>query len=288
MQKVFHKGQQQMEQPLDTDLEEMIKTSTVPIVTPAAAAAAVNYSFQRTTSSSNSSSEDDADDDETPTKGKKRARISKKRLEEEQRQLDEEDNPPTGLKTLGALLVVLFIVAAIVAVIGYTTWSQGRQKQDAHPPIRLWTEHHTTLSAPLRVNDVEFLPAMEHALGHYLLTSPRTFPCLCMHHLRRLPPTYQVCGVVSPSSMEGAEMLLLVNPHLRGRGNETDYYTERSVSCPDGETQRRQRYRTIILEWLDVGSATVQTTWARFEGPTAACLQLALDEMVLGDKHCRE
>lgn len=270
---------EQQQQTLDTDLEEMIKTSTVPIVTPTA----INYSFQRSGSSSSSSEEDD--DDEKPTKDKKRARISKKRLEEEQRQLDEEASPPTGLKTLAALLVVLFIVAAIVAVIGYTTWSQGRQKQDAHPPIRLWTEQHTTLSAPLRVNDVEFLPAMEHALGHYLLTSPRTFPCLCMHHLRRLPPTYQVCGI---ASSEGAAMLLLVNPHLQGRGNETDYYTERSVSCPDGETQRRQRYRTIILEWVDVGSATVQTTWARFEGPMAACLQLALDEMVLGDKHCRE
>jgi hypothetical protein len=264
----------EQQQPLDTDLEEMIKTSNVPIVTPTA----INYSFQR-----NNSSSEEEEDEEKPTKDKKRARISKKRLEEEQQQqLDEEDNPPTGLKTLGALLVVLFIVAAIVAVIGYTTWSQGRQKQD---PIRLWTEQHATFSAPLRMNDHESLPAMEHALGHYLLTSPRTFPCLCMHHLRRLPPVYQVCGV---ASSEGAAMLLLVNPHLRGRGNETDYYTERSVSCPDGETQRRQRYRTIILEWVDVGSATVQTTWARFEGPTAACLQLALDEMVLGDKHCRE
>lgn len=275
--------QQQQQQPLDTDLEEMIKTSNVHIVTPAT----INYSFQRKSSSS-SEEEEEYLDEEKPTKDKKRARISKKRLEEEQQQqLDEEDNPPTGLKTLAALLVVLFIVAAIVAVIGYTTWSQGRQKQDTPPPppIRLWTEQHATFSAPLRMNDHEFLPAMEHALGHYLLTSPRTFPCLCMHHLRRLPPTYQVCGVVSS---EGAEMLLLVNPHLQGRGNETDYYIERSVSCPDGETQRRQRYRTIILEWVDIGSATVQTTWARFEGPTAACLQLALDEMVLGDKHCRE
>lgn len=258
----------------------------------------VNYSFKPATSSSSSSSEEEQSPSSVEAKNKRQ------RLEEEEWESDYDEDRPSGLKTMGAFLVVLFIVAAIVSVIGYTTWKAGREKHKA-PPALLWTEQHDTLSQPVNfAYSQPLLSGLESALASLLLESPRHFPCLCMHHLQYpwsssleyplsqyalalneklndVPHhSYQVCGV---ASFPTREVVLLVNPTLQGRGNVSDTYTERSVSCPNGFVQQRQRFRSIFLEWQDLDG---QMVWSRFEGPVAACLQLALDEMLLGNKHC--
>lgn len=249
-----------------------------------------NYSFKKPSSSSSS-------EEEEPENTKKH-RFNPEGEEEADWSVEER---PSGLKTLAALLVVLCIVAAIVAVIGYTTWTNSRDNAKT-PRKPLWTEQHNTLSEPFNPAAFRaFAADLERELSPYLLEAPNYYPCLCMHHLQSVSfpsfsldsyalqlngklngyRSYQVCGVTTTAK----EVLLLVNPRLQGRGNETDAYTERSVSCPAGSVQRRHRFRTIFLEWLDVSSST-QTMWARFEGRVAACLQLALDEMLQGEKHC--
>lgn len=265
----------------------------------------VNYSFKPAAHSSSSSSSEEEPSPSAAAAAVAEAKNKRQRLEEEEEEQQEweDDDRPSGLKTMGAVLVVLFIVAAIVVVIGYTTWKAGHEKHKA-PPALLWTEQHITLSQPVNLAYSQpLLSGLESALASRLLESPRHFPCLCMHHLQYpwspsleyplnavaalneklngQPHSYQVCGVASFGPTE--EVVLLVNPTLQGRGNISDTYTERSVSCPNGSVQQRQRFRTIFLEWQDLDG---QMVWSRFEGPVAACLQLALDEMLLGNKHC--
>lgn len=274
-------------------LDEMIHMT--PVV---AAAAAADYSFPK--DSSSSSSEEDKEPSEIKRKRPRSHPPPPPPPQEDLSYYEEEEEERSGLKTLGALLVVLFIVAGVVAVIGYTTWRTSHYSKHKTPLAPLWTEQHVTLSEPVNpVYSRALLPDIERILSHYLLESPRHFPCLCMHHLQYpwsleyplsqyalalklngQPHSYQVCGV---ASFPTQEVILLVNPTLQGRGNISDTYTERSVSCPNGSVQQRQRFRTIFLEWQDIDE---QMVWARFEGPVAACLQLALDEMLLGNKHC--
>ena len=78
----------------------------------------------------------------------------------------------------------------------------------------------------------------------------------------------------------------MLNPKVVGRSNETDHYTERSISCapslsPAGVT--RPRWRTVALEWQDPISGAAHMS--RVAGIGAACMQLAIDELS-GDAHC--
>jgi peptide deformylase len=131
---------------------------------------------------------------------------------------------------------------------------------------------HAALARPLVAYLSEAFDAHLHA---------QYYPCLCMHHVNPGAVSntlYQVCGT---TQIRGP----LVNPVLTGRGNETDYWTESSIACATLERgQRRARYRTIWLQWHDV--ATGQQMFGRFDGAVAACMQLAMDEMNMGNKVC--
>lgn len=173
---------------------------------------------------------------------------------------------------LGIVILVLFVVGAI--------WFYFARIQDP-PSLRIWRSTHVTLSLPVKVPG----PYAEELVWQ-LQSSMRThldyYPCVCMHHLTGVVfPPYQVCSVASAT---GAPPLMMVNPRLKGRGNETDTYWERSVAC-EGPGVRRERYRTVLVEWWDVRGGG-QDMFARFDGETAWCLQRALDEMTLGDKMC--
>lgn len=256
-----------------------------------------SYSFQSSSSSSSGEEEEEKEGEEESKKRRRTAYRDGETLAD--------DDKPSNCKILLALLGVLLLVGAIVAVIAYTSWTQRMDKQTV--PLRTNTQH-TTRSEPLRQEIAWIIaPAVEQVLEHYLLSQPQYYPCLCMHHLdpswepdvrsghfsfelvvrdklhgTHLVSQYQICAIADPATKSFVH--LLVNPTLQGRSNETDYYTEHSISCPAGSQQRHQRFRTIYLEWLDVASS--QTMWSRFDGPVAACLQLAMDEMQLGDKHC--
>jgi Polypeptide deformylase len=231
-----------------------------------------------------------------------RSKNARKRMRAQEVEYDTHSNATSPFKMLCGVLLVLLIVATITTVIGYSVWTTPHRHRQ-QPLLPLWTDHHLTTSAPVAMSRFSrgVMADVEQALGSHLLQFPRHYPCLCMHHLKypwvpisessrnnklelalneAASSLYQVCAIVGTAF---DEVILLVNPQLQGRGNETDEYTEYSVSCKDNPS-RRQRFRTIFLEWVD--SSSSQLIWGRFDGSVAACLQLALDEMILGDKHC--
>lgn len=175
---------------------------------------------------------------------------------------------------LGVVTLVLFLLGAI--------WFYFARIRDPLPPpsLRIWRSTHVTTSVPVKVpgpHAEELVWLMQSSMRTHL----DYYPCVCMHHLTGVVfPPYQVCSVASATDVP----LMMINPRLKGRGNETDTYWERSVAC-EGPGVRRERYRTVLLEWWDVRCGG-QDMFARFDGETAWCLQRALDEMTLGEKMC--
>lgn len=250
-----------------------------PVPPPPIDGVVASYSFKKT------SSEEEDDDEEEEEEMEKKEKKKRRRVGGGLIHGAELDDTPSGLKRVGALLLTLLIVVAVVGVIGYFVWKQNHERVVHKLQMlnsNLWTEPHATASALVDPHAhwfKNFLNNLELDLGSRL----RHHDCLCMHHLKysSISTLYQACVIAEPALAYAT--VLLVNPQLKGRGNETDDYTEHSVSCTSS-SQRKKRFRTIFLEWFDL--QTTQTVWARFDGPVAACLQLALDEMLLGNKHC--
>lgn len=178
-------------------LDEMINVLSTPSsATEAAPSLSLNqqqhYSFEKPNSSSSSSSSEDEESLEKDGSKKRRRRHHRHTTEENQEQqrdevwrnVDDDENRPSGLKTLGALLVVLCIVGAIVAVIGYTTWTSASRDSATKTRKPLWTEQHNTLSEPFNPALRAFAADLEREIAPYLLEAPNYYPCLCMHHLQ--------------------------------------------------------------------------------------------------------
>lgn len=264
------------------------------------------YFYHNTSSSDTAgSSSDNDDDDEKEEETRKRQRqLEVAEHLEYERELQQEVQSDR-LRTLGFLLLFLLLVASFIGCITYFVLYQPNRTHHSTTKSQLWTHRHSTLSVPLNPNmsggggnrNWKIMAAnVEDALKEHLLARPLYAPCLCMHHLQYpwaspgdsfaldllAGSLYQICAITQ-QQRDGDAILLLANPQLKGRGNESDWYTEHSVSC-SSTSQRKERFRTILLEWLDPSSS--QMMWARFDGPTAACLQLAMDEMTLDEKHC--
>ena len=185
---------------------------------------------------------------------------------------------PSGAEVVPWWTIITLAVALVCAAVA-VVWQPTSQPP---PPPPLWLTTHDTRSAPLDVHGPLARPLtsyLDKALD--ALLDKQHYPCLCMHHIMAGAMSntlYQVCSTVD---IRGP----LVNPTLVGRGNETDHWTESSSACQTLERgQRRARYRTIWLQWHDV--PTGQQMFGRFDGAVAACMQLAMDEMALGNKVC--
>jgi hypothetical protein len=183
------------------------------------------------------------------------------------------------------------LVDAVGAVTGidkiagtFTPFSTANVKQFAYPLKR--QHEHDTKSLPLKMRSFgarALLASVERSLETHLEASSQ-YACLCMHHLADIPGNpqlAQVCGVKAKD-----KMLLLVNPELIGYGDTETSYHEASVSCPENSTRSVKRRNIIAVEWTDTISVTHERVFARFSGATSVCLQLALDEMQGGQKHC--
>lgn len=172
---------------------------------------------------------------------------------------------------------IIALALALLCAAWAVAW---RPVQRVAPP--LWLTTHDTRSTPLDVHGAVARPLVSYLDDAFsTLLDKQHYPCLCMHHIMAGAVSntmYQVCGTVD---IHGP----LVNPTLVGRGNETDHWLESSPACQTLERgQRRARYRTIWLQWHDV--PTGQQMFGRFDGAVAACMQLAMDEMSLGNKLC--
>lgn len=228
-----------------------------------------------TISPSSSASEEEQDEQEVEaTKPKRKlAKVARP-------QPPRSDPRPEPYCSLCSVLTFVAFCLVMGGMIWYhsVTLAQGALPVRREPlyEFRNAADTESTLTRPL--DDLTkrhaIVERVEASLRHYL--HERYQPCVCMHHLSVAPPLWPVCAV--------PHLPLMVNPKLKGRGNETDERNELSVACP-GQLRRRLRYRSIILEWQDLGPDG-ETMWAFFEGATAACLQLALDEMTLGNKIC--
>lgn len=151
----------------------------------------------------------------------------------------------------------------------------------------LWLETHDTKSAPLSMSDPKAKPlisTLENSFRVHMEMGTQ-YSCLCMHHLK-VPHTasasYQVCGIYNRPRRE---LYVMVNPTLVGRSNQTDHYTETSVSCPTGSQQSTTRSRIVFLQWVD--PETNGVLYSKFAGIEAVCMQVAMDEMS-GNKHCQK
>lgn len=194
------------------------------------------------------------------------------------------DWDPSCCGLLWRMLGIIGLIFVIAAVLMTYKESVAAPHGLRGPPAPLWLTTHDTRSAPLDVHSAmarSLVAYLDEALG--TLLNPLHYPCLCMHHVNAGAVSNQLYQVCSTTQIAGP----LVNPTLVGRGNETDYWSESSAACQTLERgQRRARYRTIWLHWHDV--PTGQQMFGRFDGAVAACLQLAMDEMTLGNKVCSE
>ena len=224
----------------------------------------------------NSSSSEEEGDDSSESKNPdhKRRKRRRTRLRELGRHCRRKE--PSGAEVVPWWPVIALALALLCAAVA-VAW-----KPTSQPPPPLWLTTHDTRSAPLDVHGPLARPLtsyLDKALD--ALLDKQHYPCLCMHHIMAGAMSntlYQVCSTVD---IRGP----LVNPTLVGRGNETDHWTESSSACQTLERgQRRARYRTIWLQWHDV--STGQQMFGRFDGAVAACMQLAMDEMTLGNKVC--
>lgn len=223
-----------------------------------------------------SSSEDDESEEHKPETKRMRTQLSPPEPQHHQRRSE----PTCSLCTV--LLLVSFVLFLGGAIWYYLVWVMPQQSETEYLHDLRTTEHESVLdvalldvaSLKMRIQTLRFLAA---SLQHHL--KPHYRPCVCMHHLAVPPPMYRVCAVPG--------LPLMANPRLKGRGNETDEHNEVSlVACPGkAGPVRRKRFRTILLEWQTL-SPDAETLWGHFEGATAACMQLALDEMTLGNKMC--
>lgn len=229
---------------------------------------------------SSSSSEEEGDDSSSESKNpdhKKRKRRRTPLSETGRRRRRHHHQEPSGAEVVPWWPIITLAVALVCAAVA-VVWQPTSQP----PPPPLWLTTHDTRSAPLDVHGPLARPLtsyLDKALD--ALLDKQHYPCLCMHHIMAGAMSntlYQVCSTVD---IRGP----LVNPTLVGRGNETDHWTESSSACQTLERgQRRARYRTIWLQWHDV--PTGQQMFGRFDGAVAACMQLAMDEMTLGNKVC--
>lgn len=225
--------------------------------------------------SSSSASEEEGDaSSESKNPDYKRRKRRRTRLSELGRRRRRQE--PSGAEVVPWWPVIALALALLCAAVA-VAW-----KPTSQPPLPLWLTTHDTRSAPLDVHGPLARPLtsyLDEALD--ALLDKQHYPCLCMHHIMAgamSSTLYQVCSTVD---IRGP----LVNPTLVGRGNETDHWVESSSACQTLERgQRRARYRTIWLQWHDV--PTGQQMFGRFDGAVAACMQLAMDEMALGNKVC--
>lgn len=175
-------------------------------------------------------------------------------------------------------------IVALALALAFGTVSVWWSKEPGRPlpKVPLWLTTHDTRSAPLDIHAAVARPLVAYLDDAFdTLMDKRHYPCLCMHHIMAGTISNTLYAVCSTVDIRGP----LVNPTLVGRGNETDYWTESSSACQTLERgQRRARYRTIWLQWHDV--PTGQQMFGRFDGAVAACMQLAMDEMSMGNKVC--
>lgn len=188
------------------------------------------------------------------------------------------------LYTVSATCIVRNMsVGQAIHHLAFSSSVPSTQARAAYP---LNAEKHDTHSVPIVLHHSYARPlvmALEHSFRHHLAHNSVS-GCLCMHHLKFPSETlYQLCAIYNQPSNQ---IYLVANPRLIGNTSETTAYKETSVSCPPTLVLNRNRFNTIMLEWI-VPGAKSETMYATFKGDEAACMQLALEEME-GNKHCQK
>jgi peptide deformylase len=185
------------------------------------------------------------------------------------------------------LIAMLFVAGSHFEVIRITVPRGSGHKSSAtffYPVLVSPPENYDTTSAPLPLvnNAAVTRPLLSSLRSTFAHHHHAGYPCLCMHHLK-VPgqQRYRVCAVYDAKMLEG--MFVVINPRIIGNGNKTGVYEESSLSCPSASVSTaRQRHHTIFLEWDTEGDVL----YTVLHGIPAVCMQLALDEMQQGNKHC--
>jgi len=185
----------------------------------------------------------------------------------------------SGLFFYGTLSVALHHNASLPSAFAHLmAWrlldTRHHHTQGYVYPLR--TQQHDTTSIAFDVHAHYAMPlasTLHASFAHHLQSG--VYSCLCMHHLR-VPSDqqYALCAV-------GTHADLMANPRIIGTSNETARMTETSLSCTEGSV--RVRHLSVVVAWQC--PRTRQHLHARYEGTTAVCLQIALDELK-GKEHC--
>lgn len=153
-------------------------------------------------------------------------------------------------------------VGCVLAIVGVFI-ALGLTQQPAPPPrVDLWLARHETLSTMVNpVADRALMVRVEREL-RAALAHQTQLSCACMHHLElaREEGSKRACLVGDA---------FVVNPSLKGVYGDEQPWSEDSPMCDKRSV--RMRHQVIYVE-MDRG-------WLRLDGPQAACMQLALEEL---------
>jgi hypothetical protein len=192
-------------------------------------------------------------------------------------------SPRDWLKT-GLICFLAFVIGLYVhtAVLVFKPWERF-QTPSLTREYALWEEPHNTTALLV---DWGNLDASRVATGLDIvfrahLRKHLRMSCICFHHLNmKKAPRINLCAVRTPR-------ILMGNVEIVGHsGNDMEgiLYEEYSVTCAQ-KPNHVVRYSSVVVKWIDPvrNSSMVQV----FDGDTAACLQLAVDEMSPHDNHCQ-
>lgn len=168
--------------------------------------------------------------------------------------------PPMDLVFSGAVALVCLLGLSLAICAS----SRCPRPVPAAPRYPRWHEPHETRAHPFAwtADDRRVLDTLRRAFAEHAQA-----PCLCMHHLQVAQHTRvrAVCAVGS---------VVMVNPQMHGSGATRDRWRQHSALCGDVESER---YRTVYMQWDDPEARDAHRM--RLDGETAACMQLALEEM---------
>jgi len=171
--------------------------------------------------------------------------------------------------------VLVMIVSHVI--VRYVTTSN--QQSVFEPwPVTFYNKLQYVHPALTNTTTQEDVWKTRQSLIHHMTETYRDrYPCLCQHHLT-IPSNVtcvRICAIYNEH-----QFYLLINPRAVGftKKNATTF---REYSC--NETYLRKRLDTVFFEWEDERSIT---HYLAFQGRSAACLQLAMEEFRGTRDHC--
>lgn len=183
------------------------------------------------------------------------------------------------METLLQSCIVLAVGIIIFSALSHDTPTHKRESAISPPPPPVQSYHIKQGPAVTRASPwtnrttsvVRLKPILQR-----LLKKHAQYRVLCMHHVEEMDHPYRACMVAN-----GQQFYLLLNPEMRGNSVESHLLHQTSISCD--KPYQSHRYEVVFIEWDDF--TTSSRLYARFDGPTAIELQIAMDEF-RGDAHC--